>query len=198
MASQTILIIRHAEKPVPNGANGIDESGSASAESLTPEGWQRAGAWAEFFAPSSGREPALPTPTALFASNPDHHDDQATDDDQATANGDAGNSRRPLQTITPLAAKLDLEIDSSIAKRKVTKLAAALTEIDGVTLVCWQHEVIIDIVDAIAPLLPGVPDKWPGDRFNVIFRLDRPGEMSPWKFQQIVPVLLGGDPSKPI
>ncbi len=103
-----------------------------------------------------------------------------------------------MQTITPLAAKLNLEIDSSIAKRKMPKLAAALTAVDGAVLVCWQHEVIIDIVDAIAPLLPGVPDKWPGDRFNVIFRLDRPDEMSPWKFQQIVPVLLGGDLSKPI
>jgi hypothetical protein len=192
MATQTILIIRHAEKPVQNGAYGVDESGAADTESLTPAGWQRAGAWAEYFAPSSGRETALPRPTTLFASNPDQHDDQATADDGG------GKSRRPLQTITPLAAKLNLEIDSSIAKRKVQKLAAALTAVDGTALVCWQHELIIDIVDAIAPLLPGVPDKWPGDRFNVIFRLDRPDEMSPWKFQQIVPVLLGGDTSKPI
>lgn len=190
MAAQTILIIRHAEKPVQNGADGVNESGAADSESLTPEGWQRAGAWAEYFAPSSGRDNALPTPTALFASNPDQHDDQATDD--------AGKSRRPMQTISPLAAKLGLEIDTSIGKRKVTRLAQALTAVEGAALVCWQHELIIDIVDAIAPLLPGVPDKWPGSRFNVIFRLDRPNESSAWKFQQIVPVLLGGDPATPI
>ncbi len=43
MAAQTILIIRHAEKPVQNGAYGVDESGAADTESLTPAGWQRRG-----------------------------------------------------------------------------------------------------------------------------------------------------------
>ena len=68
--AETILIIRHAEKPTLGGDSGVDLSGAESSHSLTPRGWQRAGAWAQLFVPPLGQKPALPTPTALFASAP--------------------------------------------------------------------------------------------------------------------------------
>src|ERR1700758_1488425 len=84
------MLIRHAEKPQPGGDDGVDASGKPDPHSLTPRGWQRAGAGAELFAPSLERAPALPKPTAIFASAP---------------NPAAARSRRPLQTISLLAEK---------------------------------------------------------------------------------------------
>ena len=190
MAAQTILIIRHAEKPVQNGAVWRQRIRRGGPRIADPRRLAACRGMGRVFCTQFGPRQRTSDADCTFASNPDQHDDQAT----ATMRG---KSRRPMQTISPLAAKLDLDIDTASPNAK-SEIGPALTAVDGAALVCWQHELIIDIVDAIAPLLPGVPDKWPGNRFNVIFRLDRPDELSAWKFQQIVPVLLGGDPSTPI
>ena len=193
MASHTILIIRHAEKPVKNGDSGVNDSGAADPESLTPRGWQRSGAWAELFVPALDQQSMLPRPVALFASNPDHRDDEAE------ADGEKGKSRRPLQTITPLADKLKIKVIDSIKKRDVQTVAAQAIAAPGVALICWQHELIIDIVDAFSPTPHNVPDKvarrsvqchFPS---SVVPMSHRPGE-----FQQIVPILLQDDLLDPI
>src|SRR4051794_27889179 len=50
-----IMIIRHAEKPLPsNRSRGITAGGRRDKRSLTVTGWQRAGALVELFAPSRG------------------------------------------------------------------------------------------------------------------------------------------------
>jgi hypothetical protein len=186
MAAQTILIIRHGEKPEPGGDNGVDSTGAADPKSLTPRGWQRAGAWAELFVPALGQTAALPVPAALFASAPASHAD-------IKAGAGGSKSRRPLETITPLAAKLDQQVDLGFSKGDESGLAAALVASAGVVLVCWQHEDIIAIVNAVAPGAAGVPAAWPGTCFNVVFRLDRPDPATPWVFSQIAPTLLDGD-----
>ena len=191
MADQTIIIIRHAEKPEPGGDNGVDASGALDPKSLTPRGWQRAGAWTELFAPSLGRQSVLPKPAAMFASAPESK--------EGIKAGDGGSkSRRPSETITPLAAKLNIQVDLGFSKGNETALAAAISAIDGVVLVCWQHEDILAISTALAPIPAGLPADWPGDRFNVMFRFDRPDRASPWVFQQIVPIMLDSDVSNPI
>ena len=68
MARQTILIIRHADKP--GGDGGVDATGMPDKDSLTPRGWQRAGIWVDLFAPSLAQPPVLPKPNAIFASAP--------------------------------------------------------------------------------------------------------------------------------
>jgi hypothetical protein len=95
--------------------------------------------------------------------------------------------------VTPLASRLGIEINLGFSKGDEADLAGAIARLDGVVLVCWQHEDIIAIANAIEPRLANLPEKWSGDRFNVMFRLDRPAPGSSWVFQQIVPVLLGGD-----
>ena len=40
MPEQTILIIRHAEKPEPGGDSGVDPTGAPDPRSLTVRGWQ--------------------------------------------------------------------------------------------------------------------------------------------------------------
>ena len=66
-----IMIIRHAEKPPLSGPPfGVTAEGNQDVESLTIEGWQRAGSLACLFAPAHGplQAPELATPGFLFAS----------------------------------------------------------------------------------------------------------------------------------
>src|SRR3981081_661734 len=56
MAEQTILIIRHAEKPESDSdsGDGVDATGALDPKSLTPRGWQRAGVWGGVCFPCAG------------------------------------------------------------------------------------------------------------------------------------------------
>jgi len=190
MTEHTILVIRHAEKPETAGDGGVDATGARDPRSLTSRGWQRAGVWAELFAPSYSQPQTLPRPTAIFASAPASHAEVAA--------GGGSKSRRPLETISPLAAKLGIKVDLHFAKGGEADLAKAISAIEGVVLVCWQHEDIAAIANALTPRPKGVPQNWPGHRFNLIFKFTRPGNASPWAFQQIVPVMLDGDTSEPL
>ena len=189
-ARQTVLIIRHADKPDPGHA-GVDANGVSSPTSLVPRGWQRAGMWTELFAPSLGQPPALPVPRAIFASAP-------RSPGQAAAGQGGSKSRRPLETVTALAEKLATEVDLRFGKGREADLAAAVAQMSGVTLVCWQNPDLLVIAKALAPDAKGVPNQWPSDCFNVVLRFDRPDPASPWTLQQIVPAMLKGDRSEPI
>jgi broad specificity phosphatase PhoE len=187
MSDLTILLMRHAEKPEKDGkVHGVDATGQEDGKSLTPRGWQRAGAWCELFVPSLGSSSPLPRPAAIFASAPAGHHELAS--------GEGGSkSRRPLETITPLAARLGIAVDIRFTKGQEAELAAALSTMQGIVLVCWQHEDIAKIAEALTPKPHQIPEDWPSDRFNVVFRLDRSGDASAWAFQQVVPVMLDGD-----
>jgi hypothetical protein len=186
MSRQNILIIRHAEKPVVGVDDGVDASGLPDPRSLTPRGWQRAGAWTALLVPplvvpAPGAQPILPRPTAIFASA------------LAKRPDGGGRSRRPLETVIPLAVRLGLVIDQSFTKGMESALAAAISTIDGVVLVSWQHEHIATIARALAPAATNIPGAWPANRFNVLFRLDRDGPQFDWTFEQFSPVMLAGD-----
>jgi hypothetical protein len=131
----------------------------------------------------------LPAPTAIFASAPVGHNE---------ADQDGSKSRRPLETITPLAAKLGIAVNLSFAKGNEAALAQAICATDGVVLVCWQHEAIFTIAHELSRTLPGLPSVWPGDRFNVILKFMRTDEAAAWSSQQIVPRMLDGDSANPI
>ncbi|SEJ90956.1 hypothetical protein SAMN05192539_102317 [Paraburkholderia diazotrophica] len=191
MSEQTVLIIRHAEKPEAGGDTGIDGSGAPDSRSLTPRGWQRAGIWTELFAPSLDHAGTYPRPAAIFASAPATHSEIA-------AGNSGSKSRRPLETVSPLAAKLGIDVNLNFGKGQEGDLAAAIAQIDGITLVCWQHEDIASIATALAPTVENIPSHWPGDRFNVIFEFSRTGNGEPWSFNQVVPVMLQGDPTSSI
>ncbi len=109
-----------------------------------------------------------------------------------------GHSRRPLETVTAVAVRLGLEIDQRFTKGMESELAAAISNINGVVLVSWQHENIVTIAKALAPSAPAIPGAWPADRFDVVFRFDRDSPQSVWTFEQIAPVMLPGDSGEPI
>ncbi len=175
-AGDTIMLIRHAEKPPGKGPpHGITADGIESAGSLTVAGWTRAGALVRLFAPAAGDPPAgLYRPGALWAADP---------------RGDAG--QRPLQTVAPLAALLGLTVDIRFDKFQVDVLAAALAETSGIALVSWQHEEIPAIVAAFGSVSPAPPRNWPDARYDLVWALTRTD--AGWSFSQIPQLLLAGD-----
>lgn len=184
--AQTLLLIRHAEKPNA-GVQGVDVSGVVDGESLTPRGWQRAGAWTQLFAPPFDLPGGLPKLTKIFASAPATHHELAL--------GAGGSkSKRPLETVSALADRLGLMVDLSFSKGEEGPLAKMLGETPGVTLVCWQHENIAAIASGLEPTPTRAPNSWPGDRFNLMFRFQRQSfGTGAWAFDQLAPILLKDD-----
>ena len=172
VGTQIVYLIRHAEKPTGKDAvKGLDGQGQEDKHSLTPVGWQRAQALAELF--SSGQR-GIAVPQHLFAARPD-------------------SSKRSLETLTPLSAKLHLPINSTIGADEIAAAAAAIARTPGVTLVAWEHHAIAPLVAALGPINPAPPTKWPGSRFDVIWAFTRTG--IDWQFSQIPELVLDGDQS---
>lgn len=177
----TIYLIRHGEKPV-GATQGVDELGNEDPKSLIPCGWRRAGAWAVYFGPTGG----LTSPQRIYAS-PDEKEKEGQGGKLGT------HSKRPVETVTELAARLALDVQQAILKGGEPELVNSLTALNGTTLVCWQHEAI----PAIAKLLVGtsvpIPALWPDGRFDVIWRFTQARQADAWAFDQVCPNLLSGD-----
>jgi len=174
-----IIIIRHAEKP--DGDAGVAPDGSPDGEALTVRGWQRSGALLGLFAPAGGHVAGslLATPQVIFAPGIGHH----------------SSSKRPQQTVTPLAEKLGLAIDTSHLKEDAAALAQAAIGAGGVVLIAWEHERIPDIARGIAGDNPPTPQLWPDDRFDIVWIFDRNpiAASGTWSFSQAPQLLLAGD-----
>jgi hypothetical protein len=150
------MLIRHAEKPDASNA-GVSAEGSTDKHSLIVRGWQRAGALVAFFA-----KPALPgiaVPATIFAST--------TTDDPSVPSEEA-KSLRPQETVAPVAAKLGIAVNNTVAVGNEPALIALLQASIGIVLVAWEHNHI--------PIIAGgfieSPPPW-GDRFDAVWVLDR-------------------------
>ena len=66
--------------------------------------------------------------------------------------------------------------------------------LSGTVLICWEHHAIIG---GILPAIPSVrgrePEKWNGDRFDVVLRFDDILPSGPFTFRELHPCLLHGD-----
>ncbi len=107
-------------------------AGDGGAKHLTTLGWERAGALVTLFSAPWGPKSLLATPQFLFASDP-----TAKQGDDA---GDEGPSQRPYETLTALATKLNLPVDTSHRKNHYAKMVTSALACDGVVLIAWQHE----------------------------------------------------------
>jgi hypothetical protein len=194
MSSLTLLIIRHGEKPPKKPKDfdygaGVDAKGAPDPKSLAVRGWQRAGAWTALFG-SGAFGPDYPKPDVIYAANPNQ---QGGNDDSI--------SRRPLETIQPLADRLHLfpNVDYGVGQEQA--LVDELVTLTGTALIAWEHKMI---GQQILPLLAdgqrlaNLPAKWDGDRFDVVLRFDRAQEGAAWRFQQLFPRLLVGDSDTPL
>jgi hypothetical protein len=169
------MIIRHAEKPDEVTPHGVRPDGTPDTHSLTAAGWARAVALAELFASARNRPPkGLRRPDAVYA-----------------ALGGKSGSLRPVQTVVPLAARLGRSVITRYGKGAETHLAAELAARGGVTLVCWQHGSIPDIVNGLGCVTPAPPASWPRSRYDLVWILTRNGDI--WQFSEVPQLLLAGD-----
>jgi hypothetical protein len=187
-----VMIIRHGEKPTVKHQPpyGVTADGEQDWESLTVRGWLRAGALETLFAPSRGPLPNhLAKPSVIYASKPRSPG--------VAADSEASRSKRPLQTVSPLAEKLGLAPRLPFGKGDEKALAAEVLQQTGVVLICWQHERIAAIAaELVGKAPPGttIPSDWPDDRFDLVWVLDPPaGAIGRWSFFQVPENLLSGD-----
>jgi broad specificity phosphatase PhoE len=180
VAPPMIMIIRHGEKPHSAGPHGIATDGERDPHSLALGGWIRAGALVGFFAPSWGDPPAgLRRPDAVYG----------------TGYAD-GHSKRSVQTVTPLAARLGLDVVRRYTHGQERHLAAELCTRAGTTVVAWHHGSIKEIVRHLGEVYPSPPAHWPHDRFDVVWTFTR--NRDSWSFAQVPQQLLPGDLPHPI
>jgi hypothetical protein len=164
MSSLTLMLVRHAEKL--GGAfpgRGLTYEGTPDEKSLVIRGWQRAGAWAALF----GRGDAqgdYPPPNVIYAAKPE------------AVSEDASFSHRPWETAVPVAKRLHLDPNTTYGVSQEADLVKEIITLTGVVLVFWEHKAIVEeIIPALVrkQVIPGIPTKWDGDRFDVVLRLDR-------------------------
>lgn len=181
-----IMIVRHGEKPGKDGQKpyGVDEDGQQDDLSLSPTGWQRAGALAVLFDPARGplQHPALAVPQHLFAGDP--------------SRSGKGISKRPLETITPLSRRLGLTINQTYAVGQEQQVANAAMAHSGVVLIGWEHKHIPLIANQILGDTTTVPQSWPSERFDVVLVFDL--QDGAYRFSQVPELLLYGDSADPI
>lgn len=176
-----VMVIRHGEKPAKTDtAGGIDLTGQPDAHSLTKQGWTRAAYLVDLFTPTGDAVTAssarLPRPALIYASG--------------QGNG-AGEGTRPRETVGPLAAALNLPINTTFSRGQETQLAEQAAAQPGPTLICWQHESIPAIGAAFTPTTPGPPTVWPDDRFDVVWVFTATD--TGWRFDQVPELLLPED-----
>ena len=178
------MLVRHAEKPDKDATPyGVNRKGERSKESLQVRGWQRAGALIALFAPSNGQfNNSLAKPRFLFASKPLRRK----------------GSRRPLQTIRPLAEKLDIEINADFQRSDFTSMLKEVFSCRGVVMICWQREYIPEIAREILDKRKIAPANWPEDRYDMIWVFDLDRSTGRYKFKQVPQKLLRGDSGTPI
>ena len=88
-------------------------------------------------------------------------------------------SKRPLQTIKPLALELNVAPKLDFGKGQEAALAKQVLAQSGVILISWQHEAIGEIArNLVAGNGPKatIPAQWPGDRFDIVWVFDRPAK----------------------
>jgi len=180
-----IMVLRHSEKPAKDDTPfGVLPSGKQSSESLEVRGWQRAGALANLLAPIDDhfQHALLARPQFLFTSKPLRRK----------------GSRRPLETITPLAEKLQVEINSDYQRGDFDEMVDEVFTCNGVVLICWQREYIPEIAAHILGNGKIAPQAWPEDRFDLIWVFDLYRASGKYRFKQVPQRLLGGDLKSPI
>jgi broad specificity phosphatase PhoE len=135
-SQKKIIIIRHAEKPIREGD-----------QRLSALGLHRAEKWKEYIPQNFG------TPDTIYATAPSPH------------------SIRPLQTILPLFeslenAQLIASIEDDKARELGKSLVSCLDLADPITLICWHHGKIPDLLKGLGAKHHEYPDPWPEDDFG--------------------------------
>ena len=178
-----IMLVRHAERPAKIGSPyGVDVDGHTDVNSLSAPGWQRAGALACLFAPSHGplQHRDLATPQFLFA----------------TDVGTLSPSHREQETISPLGAKLGVEVSAQHTKQDHAPMVKSALACDDIVLICWDHKFLPAVANAILGDRTTAPQKWKKKRFDLVWVFDWNSSTETYDFAQVPQLLLAGDRKK--
>jgi hypothetical protein len=198
-----VMLIRHAEKPTST-ESGINIDGAPDTSSLIPQGWQRAGALNGLFTSAIG---PLPTPQYLFAPNLFSSDSSGNSKASAAKkSGSSGTSRRPYETITPLSQKLGITINAipgskspaQYAKGDYPAMLNVALALQGIVLIAWEHGEIPNLANQILGNNTTSPQKWPSERFDIVWVFDLNTATNTYSFNQAPQLLLQGDLTTPI
>ncbi|KAL8286174.1 hypothetical protein RQP46_004662 [Phenoliferia psychrophenolica] len=82
-----------------------------------------------------------------------------------------GHRARPLQTVTPLANDLSLDVDISCDRDDPDCVRDAVQKYSGSgavqnTLICWEHDALTDILKSLG--VDNAPD-YPGESYDIIW-----------------------------
>jgi len=163
-----VLIIRHGEKPGDPATDSPDDG-----RDLSTRGFERAAALSVYVPATFG------PPDFLFATEESKH------------------SNRPVETITPLAKVLGLEINSKHADDDFATVADDIrnnAKYGGkLVLICWHHGKIPKLTEALGGIPPF--DPWPATVFDRVWSLDLsdPTSAARIQVQNIPQMLLFGD-----
>jgi hypothetical protein len=164
-----VLIIRHGEKP-PENAKSVD---------LNAQGKERADALPNLFKASTTRPSPFPTPDFIFATKNTKH------------------SFRPLETVMPLAKKLNQPINANYADEEYAKLADEILKnpkyAGKTALISWHHGMIPQLAEKLHAT--GMPEHWKGTVFDRVWQItyDKEGAAT---FQDLPQHLLPHDSEK--
>jgi hypothetical protein len=176
MPPDQIIIIRHAQKPTKKPKHdGVREDGTPDPESLIVSGWQHAGALASVFSVPGSR---VAPPDVIFAAGAGKKK-QAIGGKEVTI---GSHSRRPVETVTPMAKRLGLTPVTTFTKGEEPLLVKDVLGRTGTILICWQHQDIATIGNLIVGNQTTVPQTWPENRYDLIWVFDRAGDS--WNFRQ--------------
>lgn len=138
-----IILLRHAEKPVDDADTG-----------LSSKGRERANALVNFLTTHPVLTNAGP-PAFLIAARPTR--------DRA--------SRRPIETLEPLATKLTLPVQTPFRAKDWQSLAASVLsnpDYDSRNVViCWVHDSIVPLAKALGAKVGSA--EWSGDVYDRIW-----------------------------
>ncbi|WP_298420622.1 hypothetical protein [uncultured Kordia sp.] len=145
----------------------------ASNENLSIKGYERAAALAYYMPATFG------TIDHIFAAGVGHK----------------SHSKRPVETITPLAERLGKKVHDSYLKYEYPEMITHIFGDDKYTgktiAIAWQHTDIEDIATKFGAL--EVPtSKWPGDCFDLVWKLTLNDDNS-YTLNQIPQLLMYGD-----
>ena len=108
--------------------------------------------------------PRFRTPQVIYATSPGSGE-------QAASGGGTATSHRPLETITPLAAVLNLTPKTPYSDNHYARVAHDVRQDypDQVVLVCWHHGTIQSLAEALGAT--GV-EPWQGTVFDRVWEID--------------------------
>jgi hypothetical protein len=178
----TIMFIRHGEKPGDSGAPfGVNQHGKEDSHALSVRGWQRAGGLTGLFKLAQQSEyPGLVTPAAIYATAPNSN----------------SHSTREFNTAQPLADALSIDVNVDYPHGHEHHLATHIMGQGNDTLVVWHHGEIPAAIGEF-PIVNknDIPSAWPEERFDLVWVLSRDADSSQYTFSELNQRLLDGDKS---